>query len=416
MKTQIILFTIALFFTITLFGQQIHFSPGDSTVVYKNVQEQPFRHMPFQFTLLFPPLTTNGIDFYKTANDISVNTFLGISAATEMFEAGGFTNINLYYTKGIQAAGFANITSILGNEYESEGVQVSGFANLCGTKYTGVQASGFANISKEISGLQAAGFFNATEKANDAVQAAGFANVTLQAEHVFQASGFANVALEGKSMSQIAGFGNVAQQIKGVQIAGFTNIAKNVKGVQLSGFINICDSIDGVPISFISFVRKNGYRSYEISTSEWAPMQISFKMGVKELYNIYTLSKLISPWDRYAFGFGFGHTVALADHMSLQLELTNHSSFRLWTNNAYNDYYNSNQMLQFKPSFKREIGNEICLNFGPTLNFVYGYRWGDESPSDIIQPFWKRATIQENNNYQSLSRLWVGFNAGISFR
>ena len=278
-----------------------------------------------------------------------------------------------------------------------------------------MQLSGFANANLEATGLQGAGFANINNKASNGLQLAGFANLNIETQNVAQLSGFANVSLKGESGPQISGFGNIAQNVSGIQAAGFFNIARNVKGVQLAGFINICDSIDGVPISFISYVRKNGYRSYEVSASEWAPVQLTFRMGTKALYNIYTLSKQLRPWDRYAFGFGFGHAIPLADRSAIHLELTNHSSFKFWTANTYHNYSPS-ELLQFKPVFKRDLGNGICLNFGPTLNFIYGYRWGnhDQPATAVIQPFWKSSTINDDTDYQSLSRLWVGFTAGVS--
>lgn len=368
--------------------------------------------MPFQFTLLVPPLTTNGIDFYKTTNDISINTFLGVSAGTDMLEAGGFANIDLYYAKGVQAAGFANITGVLGHETTSEGVQAAGFANICGTKYTGVQASGFANISKEFTGLQGAGFMNVTDYASDAFQASGFANVALETDNVFQAAGFANVALSGKSKSQVSGFGNIANEVEGVQAAGFINIARKVKGVQLSGFINICDSIDGVAIAFINLVKENGYRSFEFSMNEWTPAQLTFKMGTKDFYNIYSLSKLPMNWDRYAFGFGFGHAFRMSEGTELDVELVNHSVFSIAVPENWNyNYTNNNNLLQLKPTFKRYIGDKVALNFGPTFNFNYGYyRYsGQTTMTSGIQPYWKLFGGSQNP-----SRLWVGFSAGIS--
>lgn len=415
MKTHTLLLAFALFCTSALFGQRISFSSNDS-VANQIENQRSFRHMPFQFTFITPPLSTNGVDFYKTVNDISVNTFLGVSAGTELLEVAGFTNVNLYYTHGIQAAGFANVTGLSGNSYQSAGVQAAGFANICGTEYKGIQASGFANISKEISGLQASGFMNVTEKATNALQATGFSNVALKSDGVFQASGFANAALEGKAQAQFSGFGNIADEVDGIQVSGFINIANKVKGVQLSGFINICDSIDGVPIGVISYVRKNGYRSYEFSFSEWAPAQFTFKMGVKKLYNIYTLSKLPMNWDKYAFGFGFGHAIEMGDRSQLNLEIVDHNVFSISTreNWSYNHYGNNN-LLQFKPTVKREIGNGVCLNFGPTLNFNYGYRfhrnYNNQTITSDIQPLWKLV-----GNTQNPSRFWVGFTAGISLK
>ncbi|MFA9389238.1 MAG: hypothetical protein ACERKD_05500 [Prolixibacteraceae bacterium] len=413
MKTIPLIFVLILLYTSTIFAQRVSFSPNDS-VANAIENQRSFRHMPFQFSFITPPLSTNGTDFYKTTNDLSVNTFLGISAGTDLLEVGGFANINLYYTNGIQVAGFANVTGIMNSSYESNGVQAAGFANICGSTYNGIQASGFANISKTFTGVQASGFMNVSENATQALQVSGFANTALKADDVFQVAGFGNIALEGKSKSQISGFGNMADDIDGIQAAGFINIAHKVKGVQLSGFINICDSIDGVAISFINLVKQNGYRSCEFSFNEWTPIQFTFKMGTKEFYNIYSLSKMPLNWDKYAFGFGFGHAISMGEQAELDLEIIHHQMFsistqKVWHNNSAS---HKTSLLQFKPSIKRNIGHGVCLNFGPTLNFNYGYYRNYtalEIPGDI-QPFWNLMNSKQN------SRFWVGFSAGVSLK
>ena len=410
MKTQILLLIALLLCSNLLFSQRISFSTNENGNQEIN-QSSNFRHSDFQFTLLTPPLSTNGLDFYKTVNDVSINTFLGISAGNEELEISGFSNVNLYYTKGLQIAGFGNVTGLLGRNYQSEGLQVAGFANLVGNSYKGVQASGFDNVSKEFTGLQAAGFANVNIKTTDAFQAAGFANLSYETDSVFQAAGFANVALKGKSKSQIAGFANVANEVEGIQAAGFINIAHKVKGLQLSGFINICDSIDGVSLGFINFVKENGYRAYEFSLSEWAPFQFNFKMGTKDFYNIYSVGKVFNSWDKYSFGFGLGHIFKLSDDAELNLDVINHHIFSIAFNDRWNyNWSDNNNMLQIKPTVKRNIGNGVCLNFGPTLNYNYGFRWNNSPSTYNIQPFWK----QLNSSNQKPSRLWVGFTAGIS--
>lgn len=407
MKTQTLLFTL-LFLSFFSFAQD------------RNDLDLYRKH--FQFSLITPPLSTNGVYFHKTVNDISINTFLGISAGTRAFEVAGFSNINLYYSKGIELAGFANISGILPSDYNSHGIMASGFANINGNKYTGVQASGFANVSNAFSGVQAAGFANINLKTESAVQAAGFANATIKADSVFQAAGFANIALDGEVKVQAAGFGNVAKDVDGVQAAGFMNVARNVKGVQVSGFINVCDSLDGVAISFINIVRKNGYRSIEFSLSDWAPFQATYKMGTKKLYNVYSLSKLANGWDRYAFGFGFGHSIELAPATDLNLEVINHHAFSFRFPNAYggNQVWGYDQMLQFKPTIKKRFENGMGMSFGPTLNFnrnrshydikIYQGEFDNNLTNGSIQPFWKVL----GNAEQNPSKVWVGFTAGIS--
>ena len=432
MKTQTLLLILFIFTFQLAKAQRISFAP-DSVQIIANENGHNFHEVPFQFTFLTPPISTNGFNFYKTVNDVSLNTFLGISAGTNSLELAGFANVDLHYTKGLQIAGFANINGIFNNNqnYTSEGVQIAGFGIINGNSFTGLQASGFGTVNYEFSGVQASGFANINYRAKNSVEASGFANINYEVVNVIQAAGFANIAVKGKSKTQAAGFANISDDIKGIQAAGFANVAnnvngvqaagfinvaRNVKGLQLAGFINVCDSIDGIPISFISIVRRNGYRNFEFSTSEWAPMQISYRMGVPKLYNIYSLSKLPKQWNSYALGFGFGHTTKLADNTVLNLELTNHQTINFNNNRYYSHGYNHNSLLQFKPVFKQCIGNGVCLNFGPTLNYSYSFNhYNGVNPSTgSIQPFWKIQSSPSEDNYQSRSTVWIGFTGGIS--
>lgn len=390
----------------------------------------------FQLSLITPPLSTNGSQFNKTINDISINTVLGISAGNRTFEAAGFTNINLYYTKGLQIAGFTNISGIRPSDYKSNGIMASGFANINGNLYRGIQAAGFANASKGFNGIQCSGFANINKQTQSAIQATGFVNATVKADSIYQFAGFANVALIGYTKIQMSaftnvadhidglqatGFGNIAGDVNGIQAAGFINIAKTVKGIQLSGIINVCDSLDGIALSFINIVRQNGYRGWEFSINDWAPFQISYKMGTQKLYNIYSVSKLASGYDRYSFGFGFGHTHPLSTKTELNIELINHQAFSLKLPNKYGGYQarGYDQMTQLKTMIKHKLKNGIGMSFGPTINFSNQYYTSnlyfnqqDKAPitNNKIQPYWKTFGDSE----QTPTRLWIGFSAGIT--
>ena len=288
MKTQILI-VVLLLISILTFSQE-------------EQNSSDLRRVPMQFTLVTPPIGTNGIYFYKTINDVSFNTFLGVGAASEYLELSGFINANRFYSNGVQASGFMNISGFDkgAQEYSSAGAQVSGFMNINGNDYKGFQSAGFANVNRNFDGFQVSGFMNLNRSANNSFLLAGFANINDSTENSYQGAGFANFSSRGTSRLQLAGFGNFASDITGVQGAGFgnwakdvkgiqgagfanwsgifrysgfwickflpamlrvqgsgfMNIARNVKGVQLSGFINICDSIEGIPVSFISIVKR----------------------------------------------------------------------------------------------------------------------------------------------------------------
>ena len=115
-----------------------------------------YERRPFQFTFLFPPLSTNGAQNAHIVNDVSLNLFLGVSGGVEAFEAATFINIDNYYMHGVQVAGFGNTVG-----GDVSGAQIAGFYNLSGTHASGFQGAGFVNVAgSNVKGAQAAGFVN----------------------------------------------------------------------------------------------------------------------------------------------------------------------------------------------------------------------------------------------------------------
>jgi hypothetical protein len=454
MKTQILFASLLLL----LFISVQSFSQTDSI-------DSDLKTVPIQFTLITPPIGTNGIYFYKTINDVSLNTFIGVGAASNYVELGGFLNVNRFYANGVQMSGFANINGFdrKALNYRSEGVQLSGFANVNGNNYTGLQGTGFVNINKDFVGMQAAGYLNINKNVKNSLQIAGFANINLSTENSFQISGFANVAGKGNNRLQASGFvnvaseitgvqgsgfanvahdlkgvqasgfanvardmkgiqgsgfANVARDVEGVQASGFVNVARNVKGLQVAGFINICDSIEGIPVGFISFVRKGGYRNIEISTSEWSPVQLTYRMGIEKFYNVYTLSKLTGGWDRWALGFGFGHNRNIFNKTDLNIELVHHQEFVIRPN-VFNFYpERENSISQLKIGIRRNLFKNVWVNAGPTFNLAYAYKYKNSAitpEGEELQPYiWKIAPKIYSNYPNWNTRFWVGFHAGIS--
>lgn len=373
-----------------------------------------YERSPFQFTFLFPPLSTNGAKNGKIVNDVSLNLFLGVSGGVEKFEAAGFINIDQYYAKGFQIAGFGNTVG----GYVS-GAQLAGFYNVNGTGMQGFQGAGFVNVSgMEVKGAQVAGFVNVAGDSLEGFQGAGFINVAGTAKKGVQAAGFGNVAGEGPTHFQGAGFFNVAEEVKGAQLAGFINVAGNVEGFQGAGFLNICDSIDGIPLAFISVVRKNGYRKFGFTISEIQYANLSFKMGVKDLYTIYSFGKPRGPGSRWMFGGGFGTELSLSEKMMLNIEGTVHQE--LWIGNNATPYFLSIDRLNLYNTVKFLFGwnldDKVDIHIGPTLNLsvadinpgVGVLAWNEIPPYS----FYSRTS---NNYDQTHVQMWVGLQGSISF-
>jgi hypothetical protein len=341
-----------------------------------------YERRPFQFTFLFPPLSTNGARNAQIVNDVSLNLFLGVSGGVEAFEAASFINIDQYYVHGAQLAGFGN--TVGGSAY---GAQVAGFYNINGTSLTGFQGAGFINVAgTKVKGAQTAGFIN-----------------------------IAGDSLEG---FQGAGFINVAKEVQGAQLAGFMNIAGNVKGAQIAGFLNVCDSIDGVPLAFISVVKKNGYRRIGFTASEVQYANLSFKMGVKQLYTIYSFGKPKGPFSRWMFGAGLGTEFDLTQKMMLNIEGTVHQE--LWIGSTASPHFLYIDRLNLYNSLKFLFGwnmdDKVAIHLGPTFNVSVA----DSNP-DMGQMAWNEIPPysfynRTSNNYEQTNvQMWVGLQGSIHF-
>ena len=368
--------------------QSLH-AQGDSTA---------YERRPFQFTFLFPPLSTNGAKNAQIVNDVSLNLFLGVSGGVEVFEAATFINIDQYYMNGAQLAGFGNTVG-----GSVSGAQVAGFFNVAGTEVKGAQVAGFVNVAGDsLDGFQGAGFINVAGAAKKGVQAAGFGNV----------------AGEGKTQFQGAGFFNVAEEVQGAQVAGFINVAGNVKGMQLAGFLNICDSIDGVPLALISVVKKNGYRKIGFTASEVQYANLSYKMGVKQLYTIYSFGKPMGPGSRWMFGGGFGTEFDLSEKMVFNIEGTVHQE--LWIGSTaspsflYIDRLNLYNSLKFL--FGWNMDEKVDIHIGPTFNVSVAH-----TNPDVGQMAWNEIPPYSfynhtNDNYEQTNvQMWVGLQGSIHF-
>jgi hypothetical protein len=398
MKKILILVLICLFMAGAAMAQQ---------------DEDSLERRPFQFTFLFPPLSTNGARNSQIVNDVSLNLFLGVSGGVEKFEAATFINVDQYYVHGFQLAGFGNTVS-----GHVSGAQIAGFYNVCGTHVSGFQGSGFVNVAGgSMKGAQAAGFVNVSDEL-EGFQGAGFVNVSGRAVKGVQVAGFGNVVGEGPSHFQGAGFFNVAEEVQGTQVAGFLNVAGTVKGFQGAGFLNVCDSIDGVPLAFISVVKKNGYRKFGFSISEVQYANLFYKMGVSKLYNIYSFGKPMGPGNRWMFGGGLGTELALNEKTMLNIEGTVHQE--LWiadpatTHFLYIDRLNLYNTL--KILFGWNMGDRVNLQVGPTFNVSVAHT----SPNLGVKPWHEIApysfyTHTGSSYKETRVQMWVGLQGSVSF-
>ena len=382
--------------------------------IYAQEDSTAYERRPFQFTFLFPPLSTNGAKNAQIVNDVSLNLFLGVSGGVESFELGGFINIDNYYVNGFQGAGFGNTVG-----GTATGAQIAGFYNVNGAGLNGFQGAGFVNVAgSEVKGAQVAGFVNVAGDSLEGFQGAGFLNVTRNTKKGAQVAGLGNVAGKGSTNFQGAGFFNVAEEVDGAQLAGFINVAGKVKGFQGAGFLNICDSIDGVPLAFISVVKQNGYRKIGFTTSEVQYANLSFKLGVRQLYTIYSFGKPFGAGSRWMFGGGLGTELDLSGSTMLNIEGTVHQE--LWIGNPATPYFLYIDRLNLYNSVKFLFGwnldDKVNLHIGPTFNVSVAHTnpdtgvlaWNEIPPYSFY-------SHTKNNYDQTNVQMWVGLQGSIHF-
>lgn len=360
-------------------------SQSDTSYIYKN----------FSISII-PPFSTNGADSRRCVNSFSLNLFIGSSAGLDGFEVGNFINQETDYMDGFQVSGFMNIVN--GNV---DGFQVAGFMNINEGNSDAFQVSGFMNINeKNFDGFQTAGFMNVTENM-DGFQTAGFMNVS-ENMNGLQISSFMNVA-ENVDGLQITGFSNIAGNVDGLQLSGFMNVADKVDGAQIS-FLNICDSIDGVPIGFLSIVRKNGYRFFEISNNEFFQGNISYKIGVRKFYNIFSAGFHTGDFNSWGTGYGIGSEFDITKKMAISVEGILHhiNEDEIYT-------LEPNEIFQAKTNFNFYLTPKIALFAGASYNLMFSYF--NENGSKLI-PTW--AKVHHSIRPHKIS--WLGYSAGIRFK
>jgi len=392
--------------------------------------------MPFQFSLV-TPIGTNGLESWNTINNVSINIYGGYAGGLDGFEVSGFFNLLKSDMKGAQFAGFVNadlgVTQgaqfagfVNYNHKALKGAQFAGFVNTVNGDVEAAQAAGFVNVAVgKLKGAQFSGFANVITKDAVSGQFSGFVNTTVGNMDGFQASGFANYS-HGNQMGQISGFVNMnTGSLKGLQASGFANInTGEVDGAQLSGFVNVTNRLKGVqlgvfnyvdslesglPIGLLSIVR-NGYRSFEIGTSESLYGTASFKIGTEQFYNIFSAGLAVNN-DKllWAYGYGIGTQIPMSTKICLNIEaLTYQVNEDEWQTKRLN------LLNKFQVLASWQVAEHITLVGGPSFNVVVSdlNDNGIRLENSAIAPYsvWKK-TYSNGNQVV----LYPGFTLGVRF-
>ncbi len=239
-----------------------------------NAQTTNRRYQKKDFQIsLFPGIGSNGIYSGWYFNKVSINIFSGLSAGNSWFELGGFTNVSLQNSSGIQIAGLANIvgTSTYQNLTRAQERQqkLDGFTS----DFIGIRLAGLLNYSRDqSSGIVLTGGMNINNGSGEGFHLAGLANMTGESYIGTQVAGLYNIGLDGVNGGQISLLLNHTKGLlNGLQLGainksswmkGKHSIQKTkARGLQI-GLINISKKVDGTQIGLINFGKQ--VRGYQI--------------------------------------------------------------------------------------------------------------------------------------------------------
>ena len=202
------------------------------------------------------------------------------------------------------------------------GLQVAGFTNSAAF-INGIQISGLTNYTVVTKGIQISGLINA-------------ASVSMG----MQIAGIVNGAADLSGI-QIGGIGNAAAELRGIQIGGLRNTAVNLTGLQIGGvnqthtlkgvtigLVSITDTIaKGVSLSLINIVKRGFYREWELSFANYANVALSYKMGMRRFYTLYTVGANFIDDKLWIAGIGFGNCSRIGKRFDFQPEIATLSYF-----------------------------------------------------------------------------------------
>lgn len=356
---------------------------------------------PGQVTFFYP-LGTSGIDATKYSNNVSFNVLYGINGGLNGVEFGGLVNTNLGKVTGAQFAGIANI-----NLKETTGIMFGGIANVVKDSSNSVCFAGISNvIGKSAMGLHFAGINNLVNGNFLGAQFGGISNTINGTALGAQFAGINNVSNGNFTGLQVAGISNITNgDLVGAQLS-LINTAKNIKGFQL-GLINIAESYEkGVPLGLFSFV-KNGFHAIEVSGGESIYGNLSFKMGVEQLYTIYKVGYAANNGQNsVTYGLGLGSMKSLTDKAYISLDVT--------ANHVVQPTFSPRIefLARADAAFRYHLNDHIGFFAGPSFN-VYVSEYVIDSPNKgLNEPY----TLYQDNwwNNEGSTSLWIGANAGLS--
>ncbi|MDL2231767.1 hypothetical protein LJB85_03410 [Porphyromonadaceae bacterium OttesenSCG-928-L07] len=364
----------------------------------ENTNNEALKHFPAQISFVYP-MTTQGNNTVDYSYSLSLNMLMGRVGALNGIGFGGLYNRVDQHVRGVLFGGLYNQIG-----KSMTGVQAAGLLNMTGENVRGAQLSGLANMSSYVNGIQFAGITNIAKEVNG-LQVGGVINLS---EHSrgFRFAGITNVS-DSTTGFQLAGVANITHTTSGTG-AALINRTKVLKGVNL-GLINIIDTIEsGASLALINVVRKGAYKEWEFSFSDYSNVSVSYKVGVKKLYTIYTLGGNFLDDRTWNAGVGIGNRTSISKRFDIQPELITYVYFP-------EDFKMKGVVTsvnRFKLGLIYNLNEKLALSFAPSIYSLNSdIKEGVEDLKiSSVSPFTSK------NYTQTRSEIGFGFSLGLLLR
>lgn len=274
-----------------------------------------------------------------------------------------------------------------------ESVQL-GFINTIGGHLNGAQGGFVNSVGGTTNGIQW-GFVNTTAQSLNGI-GVGFVNAVGASTAGIQV-GFVNTTAENLDGIQV-GFVNVTGgDVNGPQV-GFVNNASRLDGIQI-GFVNVCDTLEGgFPLGFISVVKRGGYKAFGVYADEMSPLNLSFRIGIKQLYTSIQASYFENNYHKLSFGAAIGTILPIRE--------------RFFFNPEY-----SSMTLVLAPETVQQHNSLIAAvgyNIDRKLHILAGpsFSWNHtRSNVDLLTPYFSFGS----HVWNTANRFDIGFKAGLYY-
>ena len=306
------------------------------------------------------------------------------SEGVQGFQASGIFTLVNGNVAGFQGAGIFSLVN-----GDIKGVQANGIFSLQNGRFKGAQFSGVFNIRNgDFKGIQSANVFNIQNGDFKGAQLSNVFNITNGNFRGFQA---------GTTFNIISG------AFRGVQI-GTLNITRFFdSGVQI-GIVNITRDHNGVPIALFTYV-DNTPIGYQVWYNDSKFVNAGVRSGNDEWYNLISVGRRVEGDVRFnTLGAGFGRKFYLGHDWGMDLGI---SAFKLLDDNFKDNKWTDGDLgviTKFNLIFRRGLGHEGGLFFGPTIN-----AWYSKLPEeDLTQNLWVD-DVKDGKYF----RVWPGFVIGL---